>query len=72
MKTFGPRARHVLVGALVVCLAVDAYVHLHLASRYQLAAPGGIGGGNLFRIEAGVAILIGLAVLARPGRATLA
>jgi hypothetical protein len=53
-------ALRVLVSA---ALAVDAIVHLRLASDYQLAAPGGIGQGNLFRIEAVVAIAVGLFVL---------
>jgi hypothetical protein len=53
-------ALRVLVSA---ALAVDAIVHLRLASDYQLAAPGGIGQGNLFRIEAAVAIAVGLYVL---------
>jgi hypothetical protein len=43
-------------------------VHLDLASGYQLGAPGGIGEGNLFRIEAAVAILVGLYVLIRGSR----
>lgn len=47
-------------------LVVDAVVHLQLAAGYQLAAPGGIGQGNLFRIEAAVAILVALWVLIRP------
>lgn len=50
----------VLVAA---ALATDAVVHLMLADNYQLAAPGGIGAGNLFRIEAAVAILAALYVL---------
>lgn len=49
-------------------LVVDAVVHLRLAPGYQAAAPGGIGEGTLFRIEAGVAIVVALAVLVRPGR----
>jgi hypothetical protein len=53
-------ALRVLVSAL---LAVDAIVHLRLASDYQLAAPGGIGQGNVFRIEAAVAVAVGLYVL---------
>lgn len=53
---------------VVAALAVDAVVHLRLASNYQLAAPGGIGGGNLFRIQAVAAILIGIYLLVRPGR----
>ncbi|MGI8523627.1 MAG: hypothetical protein ACR2K3_10020 [Nocardioides sp.] len=53
---------------VVVGLAVDAYIHLHLASRYQLAQPSGIGQGNLFRIEAVVAIVVGLYLLVRGSR----
>ena len=49
-------------------LAVDALIHLKLASRYQLAAPGGIGQGNLFRIEAVAALIAALYVLARGSR----
>jgi hypothetical protein len=59
----------VLVAA---ALAVDAVVHLRLASDYQLAAPGGIGQGNLFRIEAVVAIAVGLFVLVIGNRAAYA
>jgi hypothetical protein len=65
--------RHTAKGAAVAAvtlrflvaaaLAVDAIVHLRLASDYQLAAPGGIGQGNLFKIEAAVAIAVGLYVL---------
>jgi hypothetical protein len=46
-----------------VALAVDAIVHVRMAADYQLAAPGGIGQGNLFRIEAAVAVAVGLYVL---------
>jgi hypothetical protein len=53
-------ALRVLVAA---ALAVDAIVHLRLAADYQLAAPGGIGQGNLFRIEAAVAIAVALYVV---------
>lgn len=49
-------------------LGVDAYVHFHLAPGYQLAAPGGIGEGTLFRIEAAVAVVLALAVLVAGGR----
>ena len=58
-----------VVRILVVAgLAVDSYVHLHLAARYQLAQPSGIGQGNLFRMEAAVAIAVGLYVLVRGSR----
>ncbi|MEO7262935.1 MAG: hypothetical protein ABI047_17035 [Jatrophihabitantaceae bacterium] len=44
-------------------LIVEAVIHLQLAANYQLAAPAGIGQGNLFRIEAAIAVLAGLWVL---------
>ncbi|HEV2885433.1 MAG TPA: hypothetical protein VGX49_00860, partial [Jatrophihabitans sp.] len=49
-------------------LLIDAVVHLQLAANYQLAAPAGIGQGNLFRIEAAVAIVALLLVLLRGNR----
>jgi hypothetical protein len=48
---------------VLVGLVVDAVVHLHLAPGYQLAAPGGIWQGNLFRVEAAVALLTAAYVL---------
>ncbi len=54
---------------VAVGLVVDAVVHLRLASNYQLAQPGGIGQGNMFRIEAVVALLTALYVLVRGSRA---
>jgi hypothetical protein len=59
----------VLVAA---ALAVDAVVHLQLASNYQLAAPAGIGQGNLFRIQAAIAIAVGLYVLVAGNRTAYA
>ncbi len=50
-------------------LVVDAVVHLRLAPGYQLAAPEGIGAGNLFRLEAVAAVLAAGFVLLRGGRA---
>lgn len=57
---------------VAVGLGVDAYVHLHLASRYQLAAPDGIGGGTLFRVEGVLASTALLLVLIRPRAASYA
>ena len=51
-------------------LLLDAVIHLNLASGYQEAAPGGIGEGNLFRIQAVAALLIAVLVLARGSRTT--
>jgi hypothetical protein len=57
---------------VAAALAVDAVVHVRLAPGYQLAAPGGIGQGNLFLLEAAAAILVGLYVLLRGSRAAYA
>lgn len=46
----------------VVCLAVDAYVHLTLAPDYA-GAPGALSQSLLFRIEGGVSIAVALLVL---------
>lgn len=50
-------------------LVVDAVVHLRLASGYQLAAPGGIGQGNLFRLESVIALIVAAWLVLRPSRA---
>lgn len=57
---------------IVAGLVVDAVVHLQLAANYQLAAPAGIGQGNLFRIEAVLAVLALLLVLWQGSRLTYA
>lgn len=48
-------------------LAVDAYMHLKVASAYDVI-PGTISGGDLFRAESAAAIAVALLVLVRPGR----
>ena len=58
----------VLRALVAAGLAVDAYVHLHLASGYQQAQPGGVGEGTLFRVEAALAILAALWVLVSGSR----
>jgi hypothetical protein len=68
-RAVGSPAAGILLRLVVALgLIVDAVVHLRLASGYQAAAPGGIGEGTLFRIQAGVAIVVALAVLVRAGR----
>ena len=60
-----PRARVgavLLRGVVVAGLAVDVYVHLHLAAGYD-ANTAAISEGALFRVEAGVAALAALLVL---------
>ncbi|GAB3668638.1 hypothetical protein GCM10027596_39700 [Nocardioides korecus] len=63
--------RLVLRGLIAACLVVDAVVHLRLAGGYQLAQPQGIGQGNLFRIEAVVALFAAAYVSLRWTRTSL-
>lgn len=53
---------------VAVALAVDAYVHFTLAGAMQLAAPEGIGGAALFRIQGGAAAVAALLVLVAGSR----
>ncbi|WP_228386992.1 hypothetical protein [Ornithinicoccus halotolerans] len=64
----GSGAELVLRLLVAAALAVDAVVHLRLADAMQLAAPGGIGGGTLFRLQAVAAIVVGLWLLVRGSR----
>lgn len=69
MATSRSRSGNLLLRLLVAAgLVVDAVVHLRLASQYQLAQPAGIGQGNLFRIQAVVALLVAAYVLLRGSR----
>jgi hypothetical protein len=47
-------------------LAVDAYVHLRDAHLYDFATGGNITQGNLFRVQASVAIVVAIALLLWP------
>ena len=65
-----PNSQHRLPAAAlraltVIALLVDAVIHFQLASNYQLAAPAGLGQGNLFRLEAVVAIIAAAWVMLR-------
>jgi len=51
-------------------LGIDAYTHLDLASNYMPISSGSVNQGVLFQIEGIAAIVIGLAVLARPNALT--
>lgn len=53
-------------------LVIDAVIHLQLARLYNLAAPGGIGEGNLFRLESVAALVAAVLVLAYGGRVAYA
>ena len=69
-RTSPPRL--VVRGLVALALLVDAVVHLHLAPGYQLSAPSGIGAGNLFRLEAAVALAAAVLVLVRGNRTSYA
>ena len=66
-------------GALLVlricvaaALGVSAVIHVQLAPTYQQAAPGGIGQGTLFLVQAGAAVLAAVFVLLKGSRASFA
>jgi hypothetical protein len=61
-----------LVVIVVVGLAVDAYVHLHLASAFKNNKTSTLSEADLFRAEAIAAIVAALALLLRPRRVTAA
>jgi hypothetical protein len=63
--------RVTLVVVVVFGLAVDAYVHLHLASTFD-PIRGTISQGQLFRVEGIAAILAAAFLLIRPGRPSAA
>ncbi len=48
---------------VVLGLTVDAVVHLRMAPAMDIAAPGGVGGGNLFRVQGAVAGVVALVLL---------
>lgn len=69
-----PQARSLWV--LRVCtaagLVVSAVVHVQLAPGYQQAAPGGLGQGTLFLIQAGAAVVAAVFVLLKGSRTAFA
>jgi hypothetical protein len=57
---------------VAAALGVSAVIHIQLAPGYQQAAPGGIGQGTLFLLQAGAAVLAAVLVLLKGSRATFA
>ena len=53
---------------VAVCLAVDAWVHLHDATDYEAVRTSVLSQATLFRIEGVVAIAVSVALLIRPRR----
>ena len=68
----GRAARIALIVVVVAGLAVDAYVHLDLASSYDPVKTSTLSQGDLFRAESAVAILAALLLIVRPRRWTAA
>ena len=52
--------------ATAVLLAVDAYVHFHDAGFYDAVTTSTLSEANLFRAQAAVAVVVGIALLIRP------
>lgn len=64
--------RWALTVVVVVGLAIDAFVHLNLASDFAEHRTSVLSETTLFRAEAVVAIVAAVALLVRPGRFTAA
>ena len=64
--------RVVLTVIVVAGLAIDAYVHFHLASAFKQNKTSTLSETDLFRAEAVAAIVAALALLLRPRRYTAA
>jgi hypothetical protein len=64
--------RAALTVIVVAGLAVDAYVHFHVAFGYEKVQSSVLNEAQLFRAEGAVAALVALALLARPRRYTAA
>jgi hypothetical protein len=62
--------RATLIAVVVVGLAFDAFVHLDLASDFDGVKSNVLSQGDLFRVEAVLAILSALALVVRPRRYT--
>ena len=61
-----------MIVIVVVGLAIDAYVHFHLASAFKNNKTSLLSETDLFRAEATVAIIAAVALLVRPRRYTAA
>jgi len=61
-----------LIGVTVVGLAIDAWVHLDLASAFRNVKTSTLSQADLFRVEAVAAIVAAVALLVRPRRYTAA
>jgi hypothetical protein len=64
------RVEVILTAVAVVGLAIDAYVHLDLASAFARVRTSTLSQADLFRVEAALAILAAIGLLVRPRRYT--
>lgn len=64
------RSLWVLRAGAAAGLLVSAVIHVQLAPGYQQAAPGGVGQGTLFVVQAGAAVLAAVFVLLKGSRIT--
>jgi MFS superfamily sulfate permease-like transporter len=62
----------VLIIVVVAGLALDAYVHLHLAHAFKNVKTSTLSEADLFRAEAVVALIAAVLLLVRPRRTTAA
>lgn len=62
----------VLRGCVAAALVISAVVHVQLAPGYQQAAPGGLGQGTLFLVQAGAAVVAAAFVLLKGSPAAFA
>jgi hypothetical protein len=65
-------AQWALIAVVVVGLAVDAFVHFHVASAFANHKTSVLSQTDIFRADATVAALVGVALLVRPRRWTVA
>lgn len=72
LRNWQPRILWVLRVGVAVGLLASAVIHLQLAPGYQKAAPGGVGQGTLFLVQAGAAALAAVFVLFRISRVAFA
>jgi hypothetical protein len=71
MSARGRSAIQVALTAIVVTgLAVDAFVHFHLASAFEHTKTSTLSGADLFHLEAIAAVIAAVALLVRPRRYT--
>ena len=60
--------QRVLGAAAAAALAIDAYVHFHDAGYYTAVTTSVLSQATLFRVQAALAAVLALALLARPSR----